>query len=187
MWISLWWSSHFLSWYPPKSCKTLWCSYASVSSASVLQNTSAQDPPDSATHLVLWLDSTPLQSRPLHQKPGSCKRIKGYQGTRQRKPTMTKHMVESSLSTYWINYETELIIYPLSWLKLRGYTVLKAPLPSTSSYCITMPHKSGKMITLQFLKKSCLRNHKNQSLKKIGRKPLSLHDSPCENMFHCDK
>jgi hypothetical protein len=79
--------------------------------------------------------------------------------------------------------ETKLIIYPLSWLKLCAYTILKAPLPNTSSYYISMPHKSGKNITFQFLKKSCLKNHKNQALKKISRKPLSLHDNPCKTCF----
>jgi hypothetical protein len=122
---------------PLKSCKPLWCFYALVSSISVFQNTSIQDPSDFATPCIL------TYSMPFHQKHGSCKRIKGYQGIKRRKPTMTKHMVESSLPTYWINFETKFIIYRLSLLKLCGYIILKALLPNTS-YCITMPHKSGK-------------------------------------------
>jgi hypothetical protein len=112
---------------PLKNCKPLWCSYVLVSSTSVFQNTSIQDALDFVTHLVLWLDLMPL-----HQKH-SCKRIKGYQGIKWRKPTMTKHMVKSSLSTYWINCETKFIIYLLSWFKLCKYKILKAPLPNTSS------------------------------------------------------
>jgi len=150
----------------------------SVFNKCKFQNTSIQDPLDFVTHLVLWFDSMPL-----HQKHGSCKRIKGYQGIKWRKPTMTKNMVESSLSTYWINCETKFIIYPLSLLKLCRYKILKAPLPNTSSYYITMPHKNGKKSLFEFLKKSCWRNHKNQALKKISRKPFSLHDNPCKTCF----
>jgi hypothetical protein len=141
MWISLWWSSHSLSWYPPKSCKTLWCSYASVSSASVLQNTSAQDPLDSATRLVLWLDSTPLQSRPLHQKPGSCKRIKGYQGTRQRKPTMTKHMVENSLSTIMKQNSSSILCHGSNCMDTQSW---RLPCPAHHHTALPCHTKVGK-------------------------------------------